>query len=51
MKLTFIGAGGVRTPLVIESVMGFQVPGSYTVRRSLSDGYQLGKFGPDAHGH
>lgn len=24
MKLTFIGAGGVRTPLVIESVMGFQ---------------------------
>jgi 6-phospho-beta-glucosidase len=24
MKLTFIGAGGVRTPLVIESVLGFQ---------------------------
>jgi 6-phospho-beta-glucosidase len=24
MKLTFIGAGGVRTPLVIESVMSFQ---------------------------
>ncbi|HEY43172.1 MAG TPA: 6-phospho-beta-glucosidase, partial [Anaerolineae bacterium] len=24
MKLTFIGAGGVRTPLVIESVLAFQ---------------------------
>jgi len=39
MKLTFIGAGGVRTPLVIESVMGFQdrIPFSEVCLMDIND--------------